>query len=90
MTQRVPVKEPQIETLTANDREEVHRIVTDLRQTYLDRHTEALIAFHKAEREVNRKQHEVHRIEKHLERIEAFCKENNIPVSIAMREGNKE
>jgi hypothetical protein len=85
----IPVQKTE-EPFTDTDREEIHRIITDLRHTYLERHTEALVAYHKAEREVNRKQHEVHRIEKHLERIENFCKENNIPLIATIQEGNKE
>jgi hypothetical protein len=72
------------------DRSEIHRIITDLRHTYLERHTEALTQYHKAEREANRKLHEVNRIERHLERIEAFCKKNNIPLITIIQEGNKE
>lgn len=70
------------------DRAEIHRIISDLRHTYLERHTEALADYHKAEREANRKLHEVTRIEKHLERIEDFCKKNNIPLVNAVQEGN--
>jgi predicted esterase YcpF (UPF0227 family) len=78
------------ESFDDKDREEIHRIITDLRHTYLERHTEALAAYHKAEREANRKQHEVSRIEKHLARIEDFCKRNNIPLVSTIQEGNKE
>ena len=78
------------ETFDENDREEIHRIISDLRHTYLERHTEALSNYHKAERETNRKLHEVHRIERHLERIEEFCKKNNIPLFNPVQEGNKE
>jgi predicted esterase YcpF (UPF0227 family) len=78
------------ESFDEKDREEIHRIITDLRHTYLERHTEALAAYHKAEREANRKQHEVNRIEKHLQRIEDFCMKNNIPLVSTIQEGNKE
>ncbi len=78
------------ESFDENDRAEIHRIITDLRHTYLERHTEALTAYNKAAREANRKQHEVDRIEKHLDRIETFCKENNIPLVTIIQEGNKE
>lgn len=78
------------ETFDEKDRDEIHRIITELRHTYLERHTEALANYHKAEREANRKLHEVNRIEKHLARIERFCKENNIPIISTIQEGNKE
>ncbi len=87
-TQRVP--KALEEVLDEKDRTEIHRIITELRHTYLERHTEALAEYHKAERETNRKLHEVHRIERHLERIEDFCKKNNIPLVNAVQEGNKE
>ena len=67
------------EVFDENDREEIHRIIADLRETYFERHNEALSAYHKIERESNRALHEVNRIERHLERIDAFCKKNNIP-----------
>jgi len=69
------------EVFDERDREEIHRIIADLRQTYFERHTEALSNFHKIERESNRALHEVTRIEKHLERIDDFCKKNDIPVN---------
>lgn len=72
------------------DRAEIHRIITELRHDYLKRHTEALAAYNKAEREANRKLHEVDRLEKHLQRIEVFCKNNNIPLVSVIQEGNKE
>jgi len=69
------------EVFDERDREEIHRIIANLRHTYFERHTEALSRFHKIERESNRAKHEVVRIEKHLERIDDFCKKNNIPVN---------
>ena len=69
------------EVFDERDREEIHRIIADLRQTYFERHTEALSNYHKIERESNRAQHEVTRIEKHIERIDEFCKKNDIPLN---------
>lgn len=69
------------EVFDEKDREEIHRIIADLRQTYFERHTEALSNYNKVEREANRLLHEVNRIEKHLERIDEFCKKNDIPLS---------
>lgn len=68
------------EVFDAKDREEIHRIIADLRQTYLERHTEALSEYHKAERNANRALHEVNRVERHLQRINDFCTKNDIPL----------
>lgn len=68
------------EVFDERDRDEIHRIIADLRQTYRERHAEALSDYHKKEREANRALHEVNRVEKHLQRIEAFCKKNDIPL----------
>jgi hypothetical protein len=78
------------ETFDDKDRDEIHRIITELRHDYLERHTEALADYNKAAREANRKLHEVDRLEKHLQRIEDFCKKNNIPLVSVTQEGNKE
>jgi len=78
------------ETFDEKDRAEIHRIITELRHDYIVRHTEALAAYNKAEREANRKLHEVERLEKHLIRIEVFCKKNNIPLVSVIQEGSKE
>ena len=74
------------EEFDEKDRTEIHRIITELRHTYLLRHTEALAEYNKAEREANRKKHEVARLEKHLGRIEEFCKKNNIPIENVLDE----
>ena len=74
------------ETFDEKDRTEIHRMITELRHTYLERHTEALTDYNKSERESNRKLHEVTRLEKHIERIEAFCKKNNIPITNVFEE----
>ncbi len=68
------------EVLDEKDRAEIHRIIADLRQTYIERHTEALSDYHKIEREANRALHEVNRVERHLDRIKDFCKKNGIPL----------
>ncbi len=68
------------EVFDDRDRSEIHRIISDLRRTYVERHTEALADYHKAERESNRKLHEVDRLERHLKRIEDFCNKNGIPL----------
>jgi hypothetical protein len=68
------------EEFDEKDRTEIHRIISELRHTYIEQHTEALNEYNKAEREANRKLHEVDRLEKHLGRIEDFCKKNNIPL----------
>lgn len=78
------------EVFDDKDRAEIHRIISELRHDYLERHTEALVAYNKAEREANRKLHEVDRLEKHLKRIEDFCNNNNIPLVSIIQEGSEE
>ncbi|MFZ1250307.1 MAG: hypothetical protein WAR37_02580 [Candidatus Microsaccharimonas sp.] len=78
------------EEFDEKDREEIHRIILELRHDYLERHTEALAEYNKIEREANRKLHAVDRLEKHLQRIDDFCKRNNIPLVSVIQEGNKE
>ena len=78
------------EVFDDKDRAEIHRIISELRHDYLERHQEALAAYNQAEREANRKLHEVDRLEKHLTRIELFCKNNNISLVSVIQEGNKE
>lgn len=74
------------ENFDEKDRTEIHRIISELRHTYLERHTQALAEYNKVEREANRKKHEVARLEKHIGRIEAFCKKNNIPIENVLDE----
>lgn len=74
------------DVLDEKDRTEIHRIITELRHTYLERHTEALADYNKTEREANRKLHEVTRLERHLGRIEDFCKKNDIPLENVLDE----
>jgi hypothetical protein len=69
------------EVFDERDREEIHRIIADLRRTYFEYHTEAISKYYKIQRESNRALHEVTRIEKHLERIDEFCTKNNIPTN---------
>lgn len=83
-TQTVPARLE--ETFDEKDRTEIHRIITELRHSYLEQHTEALAAYNKVEREANRKQHEVVRLERHLERIANFCKKNDIPTENVLNE----
>ena len=66
------------EEFDEKDRSEIHRIISELRHTYIEQHTEALTEYNKVERLANRKLHEVNRLEKHLQRIEDFCKKNNV------------
>lgn len=68
------------ETFDERDRTEIHAIVNNLRQSYIERQHEATRAYHQAKRQVNRAEHELHRLERHMERINAFCKKNNIPL----------
>lgn len=77
-TQRVPRQTKEV--FDDTDREEIHRIIADLRDTYVERHTEALREYHEAQRQVNRLSHEVSRLERHLTRIDNFCINNDIPL----------
>lgn len=74
------------EVLDEKDRTQIHRMITELRHTYLTQHTEALAEYNKSQREVNRKLHEVTRLEKHIGRIDEFCKKNNIPTTNVLEE----
>lgn len=68
------------ERFDENDREEIHRIIDSLRQSYTERLHEATLEFHRAQRQVNRAAHEMTRVEKHLERIDTFIAKHNIPL----------
>lgn len=69
------------DTFLGKDRDEVDRIVRNMRRAYVDQLHEATFRYHQAQRQANRAAHEQHRIERHLERINAFCKQHNIPVT---------
>ena len=66
------------ELFVDEDREQVHRIITNLRQSYRDRLHETQLEFHRAQRAVNRARHEITRLEKHLERINQFVETHNV------------
>jgi len=68
------------ETFDERDRSEIHEIIVNLRQSYIERQHEASREYHAALRQVNRAEHELHRLERHMERINAFCEKHNIPV----------
>ena len=77
-TQRQPTV--YVETFDDKDRSEIHDIITELRQSYVERLHEATLEFHRTQRLVNRAGHEVSRLERHLERIDGFVKKHNIPL----------
>lgn len=66
--------------LTDKDRREIHDIVANLRQSYVERMHEATVEFHRAQRQLNRASHEVTRLDHHLQRINDFCIKHNIPL----------
>ncbi len=66
------------EVFEGKDREEIHAIITDLRQSYVDRLHDASQELHQAQRQVNRASHEVTRLTRHLARIDAFREQHNI------------
>lgn len=69
-----------IEQFDEQDREEIHNIIANLRQSYVERLRDATVEFHRAQRHVNRAAHEITRLERHLERIDAFVAKHNIPL----------
>jgi len=75
-TQIIPTQV--IEQFNEQDREEIHRIIANLRQSYLDRLQDATVEFHRAQRQLNRAGHEITRLERHLERIDGFVAKHNI------------
>ncbi len=68
----------ELEELSTGDRTAIQLIVSDLRANYRDRLLQASKEFNDAQRELTRKQHEVHRLERHLKRIDDFCEKNNV------------
>ena len=57
---------------------ENHEMVVTLYQQYKQDHIAALRAASKIQRDLSRAEHEAGRLERHLNRIEAFCKQNNV------------
>lgn len=78
-TQKQPVKT--IEVFDDRDRAEIHEIITNLHQSYVDRLHEATLELHRAQRQVNRAGHEVSRLQSHIERIQSFVTKNDIPLN---------
>ncbi len=78
-------KRTDTELFVGEDREQVNQIITNLRQSYLDRLHETQLEFHRAQRAVNRASHEITRLEKHLERINQFVEVHNVE----LKEGQK-
>lgn len=68
------------ESFDTRDRAEIHNIITNLRKSYTDRLADASDELHRSQRQANRASHEVTRLKKHLERIDNFCKNNEIEV----------
>ncbi len=55
-----------------------HEMVVQLYAQYKYDHIIAIRNASKIQRELSRAEHEAGRIERHLERLETFCKKNNI------------
>lgn len=66
------------EAFDGKDREEIRRIINNLHDTYEERLHHAQHDYHQAQRSANRASHEVHRLERHLDRITTFCNKHNI------------
>jgi len=68
------------EHFEGRDRDEIKRIIADLRDTYVERLHIAQRDYHQKVREANQMSHEVSRLQKHLDRMEEFCKKHNIDI----------
>ena len=66
------------EKFDERDRKEIHAIVAELKAQYDERLRETTTAYNKALHELNRVAHESQRLERHLDRINAFCTKHNI------------
>ncbi len=62
------------DTFSTKDIAEISRIIQSTHSIYTRQ-------LHEAQRGVNRAIHEQHRLERHLTRIEDFCKKNNISLN---------
>ena len=78
LTQVVPTKYE--EHFDDKDREEIGRIISNLRDTYAERLHQAQADYHQAVRRMNQTSHEVARLERHLQRIADFCEKNDITI----------
>lgn len=63
---------------------ETHEMIVRLHEQYKSDHIIAIREASRIQRELSRAEHEANRIARHLGRIEAFCKQNDIP----LEEGN--
>lgn len=57
-----------------------HDMIIELYEQYTSDHITALRKASRIQRELSQAEHESGRIERHLKRIEEFCKKNNIPL----------
>lgn len=57
-----------------------HEMIVKLHEQYLYDRMIAIRKASKIQRELSQTEHEVHRLERHIERIEDFCKKNNVPL----------
>lgn len=58
--------------------QETHEMIVRLHEQYKSDHIAALRNASKIQRELSRAEHEANRLARHIERIEAFCKQNNV------------
>jgi len=63
---------------------ETHEMIVRLYEQYRGDYIVAIREASKIQRELSRAEHEANRLARHLQRIEAFCKQNHIP----LEEGN--
>lgn len=65
------------------DREKIHAIVANLKREYRERLDVIVRDYHAAQKSLNRASHEITRLERHLERVDDFCKQNNVRLETA-------
>lgn len=64
--------------MTKSDTRGADEIARALRAEYAEQLAKALRRFAAVERQRTRASHEVHRLEKHLAKIDEFCRTNNV------------
>lgn len=67
-----------VERIDERDSEAIRASIMQMRTDYLDRKKRAMQAYDDAQKEVNRRAHELRRVDKHLTRINEFIVKHNI------------
>lgn len=69
------------EQLTGESKEEAQRIIAGLAQDYVDRLNAARQELREAEKRRNKMQHEITRLERHIQRMKAFCQKHDMNIT---------